>query len=234
MMIAVWNGQCHVFELVSPELVHQARSQLAHFEAENSAVVELHRAAGTIAINRHRGFGTLSADYLLQFQNFNTFAADVMLFGSCFYFELHVVECVGHMQFGFCTQGFEQGVVRYFQAEGVGDDQWSWAIDGCRSMKWNNGDSCDFGSKWAKGDVIGFAIDMRSAAAAVISVSVNGNFTSPNGVAFSSIEAPYLSPAFSGWSGQYRVNFGDRTFAYAPIDGQYISVHAFHKRNQQV
>ena len=56
---------------------------------------------------------------------------------------------------------------------------------------------------------------MRSQAAAVMSVSVNGNFAAPNGVAFDSIEAPYLTPAFSASSGQYRVNFGERPFARA-------------------
>jgi hypothetical protein len=64
-----------------------------------------------------------------------------------------------------------------------------------------------------------------------MSVSVNGDFTAPNGIAFDNIEAPYLTPAFSG-DGQYRVNFGDRPFAFAPIDEHYISVHAFHKQKQ--
>jgi hypothetical protein len=75
---------------------------------------------------------------------------------------------------------------------------------------------------------------MRSQAAAVMSVSVNGDLTTPNGIAFDNIEAPYLTPAFSASSdGQYRVNFGDRPFAHSPIDEHYLSVHAFHKQKLQ-
>ena len=104
-------------------------------------------------------------------------------------------------------------------------------------IKSQNFDSLNSNSKYtiedAVGDIIGFSIDMRSHAAAVMSVSVNGSFSVPNGIAFDNIEAPYLSPAFSGGGGQYRVNFGDRPFAYAPIDEHYISVHAFHKQKQE-
>jgi ankyrin repeat protein len=204
-------------------------------DAEHSAVAELHRAAGKIVINRHRGFGKLSADYVMQFSNFNTsnfntFAADVMLLGGCFYFELEVVDVGKYLQFGLCMQGFEQS--RWPKGQGVGDDQYSWAVDGDRSLKWHNG-STNYGSTWAVGDVIGFAVDMRSQAAAVMSISVNGSFAAPNGIAFDNIAAPYLTPAFSATSGRYRVNFGDRPFAYAPIGEQYMSVHAFHKQNQQ-
>ena len=100
--------------------------------------------------------------------------------------------------------------------------------------KWSDGGSTDYGSKWAVGDVIGFCIDMRSQAAAVMSVSVNGSFAAPNGIAFDNIIAPYLTPAFSGDDqSQYRVNFGDRPLAHAPVDEHYLSVHAFHKQNQQ-
>jgi ankyrin repeat protein len=230
-VFAFQNGHFHIIESILPAVAQQAISQLALIDAEYSSVVELHRAAGTVVINRHRGFGQLSADYLLQFSNFNTFAADVLLFGGFFYFELEVVEVVGVMQFGFCTQGFKQR--RNPQNQGVGDDHCSWAVDGARLQKWNKVISSDYGSKWAIGDVIGFLIDMRKNGAAVMSVSVNGDLTAPNGIAFDNIEAPYLTPAFSASSGQYRVNFGDRPFAYAPVDEQYMSVHAFHKQNQQ-
>jgi hypothetical protein len=229
-LIAFQNGHQHIFESCAPDVAQHASLQLALIEADYSAILQLHRSAGTVVINRHRGFGKLTADYLMQFQAFNTFAADIMLCSGCFYFELQVVQVVGVMQFGFCTQGYEE--CRNPQGAGVGDDQYSWAVDGNRLLKWHNGSSSSYGSKWAVGDVIGFSIDMRSEGAAVMSVSVNGSFSAPNGIAFDMIEAPCLSPAFSG-GGQYRVNFGDRPFAYAPIDEHYISVHAFHKQKQQ-
>ena len=113
----------------------------------------------------------------------------------------------------------------------MGDDAWSLAVDGAWLKKWHES-SIDFGSQWAAGDVIGFALDMRTAGAAVMSVSVDGSFDAPNGVAFSDTNAPFLSPAFSG-DGRYRVNFGDRPFAHAPPDGNHTSVHDFHRQQQQ-
>lgn len=116
----------------------------------------------------------------------------------------------------------------------MGDDRYSWAVDGTRLRKWSNGLSPAFGSEWAVGDVIGLKIDMRKQGAAVMSVSVNGNFNAPNGIAFDSIDGRYLSPAFSASSGQYRVNFGHRPFAHAPVDEDCCSVDAFYKQKQQL
>ena len=178
-------------------------------------------------VNRHRGRGCVTSDYVLQLQGFNTFVADVRLCGGCFYFELEVIELVGVVQFGFCTEGFEPR--KHPEGEGAGDDAWSWAVDGARLKKWHEGSSDCYGSEWAVGDVIGFAVDMRTAGAAVMRVSVNGSFGAPNGVAFSDINAPFLLPAFSG-DGRYRVNFGDRPLAHAPPEGEYTSVHDFHRQ----
>jgi hypothetical protein len=97
--------------------------------------------------------------------------------------------------------------------------------------KLHNG-SFHYGSKWHVGDVIGFSIDMRSEGATVMSISVNGDFTTPNGISFDNIEAPYLTPAFPASSGQYRVNFGDRPFTYAPIDEHYIFVHFTNRKSK--
>ncbi len=72
--------------------------------AEHSGAVELHRAAGSVVVTRHRGGGCVTSDYLLQFFGFNTFVADVRLCGGCFYLELQAVEIVGLPQFGFCTR----------------------------------------------------------------------------------------------------------------------------------
>jgi hypothetical protein len=126
------------------------------------------------------------------------------------------------IQFGFCSVGFEADGVN---GDGVGDDRFSWAVDGGRQLSWHRGKSGDFGSKWSERDVIGFALDMRDAHATFLSVSVNGSFEKPNGVAFSNISPHYVSPAFSASYGHFSVNFGDRPFAHAPPDDEYVSVH---------
>ncbi len=203
---------------------------------EHASAAEAHRTAGTIILTRHRGGGIVTSDYMLQFVGFNTFVADVRLLGGCFYFELQVIDITGEAQaqFGFCTEGFEPYEIS--KGEGAGDDAWSWAVDGVRLLKWHDAvtlqrDCGAYGSEWAVGDVIGFAIDLRAADAAIFSVSVNGSFDAPNGPAFTDIHAPYLSPAFTG-AGQYRVNFGDRPFVHAPPDAEYVSVHQFNRQQQ--
>ena len=73
-----------------------------------------------------------------------------------------------------------------------------------------------------------------AAGAAALSVSVNGNFSAPNGPAFTAIEAPYLSPALTGLCGRYRLNFGDRPFAHSPPDNEeFVSVDDFHRQVQR-
>ncbi len=199
--------------------------------AEHASAVDAHRTAGTITVTRHRGGGIVTSDYTLQFARFNTFVADVRLLGGCFYFELQVIDIDGPVQCGFCTEGFEPYEIS--KGEGAGDDAWSWAVDGIRQSKWHEGKrGAAHGSEWSVGDVIGFALDMRTADAAIFSVSVNGSFAAPNGPAFTDIHAPYLSPAFSGDGGRYRVNFGDRPFVHAPPDAEYVSVHQFYRQQQ--
>ncbi len=198
----------------------------------HASVVSAHRTAGTVTLTRHRGGGFVTSDYMLHFHGFNTFVADVRLCFGCFYFEVQVFDVAKFQnpQFGFCTQGFASR--QDPQGEGVGDDVWSWAVDGVRRLKWHEGGKGAHGSAWAAGDIIGFALDMRTAAAAAMSVSVNGSFAAPNGPAFTAIDAPYLSPAFTG-CGVHRVNFGDRPFLHEPPDAEYVSVHEFNKQQQQ-
>ncbi len=197
---------------------------------QHACAVSAHRTAGTVTLTRHRGNGYFTSDYMLHFQGFNTFVADVKLCCGCFYFELQVFDIVRVPQFGFCTQGFASR--QDPQGEGAGDDVWSWAVDGVRRLKWHEGDKGAYGSEWVAGDVIGFVLDMRTAAAAIMSVSVNGSFAAPNGPAFTAIDAPYLSPAFTG-DGRYRVNFGDRPFLHAPLDAECVSVHEVNMQQQQ-
>ena len=150
---------------------------------------------------------------------------------GCFYFEVQVVEIVRDLvQFGVCTGGFEPR--EHSGGEGVGDDASSWGICGHRQEKWHSASSTAFGSKWRVGDVIGLACDMCAAGGAVLSVSVNGSFAAPNGVAFSSIDACDLSPALSGY-GRYKVNFGDSAFAHPLPSADFKSVHDFRQTERE-
>ena len=66
------------------------------------------RDADSVVTTRHRGGGCAAADYMLQFQSFNTFVADVKLSGGSSCFEIEVIKIVsGAVQFGCCSAGFE-------------------------------------------------------------------------------------------------------------------------------
>ena len=222
-------------------LLSAAGAALNPCEAEEKThcdSAEQMKIAANIVVTRHRGEGCVQPEYTLVFRDFNTFVADVKLRGGCFYFEVEILamensfEDLGFddiVQFGVCTDGFEASDANS-NSEGAGDDAWSWAVDGCRQTKWHLGAQGAFSSRWVTGDVIGFVLDMRVAAAAVMNISVNGSFAAPNGVAFSDVDAPYLSPAFSGY-GRFRLNFGLRPFAHPPLDATVTSVHAFHLQN---
>jgi len=195
-----------------------------HSTAHAAAALAM-TSAGSVIVTRHRGGGFAGPDYMLQFHDFDTFVADVKLCGGSYYFEVQVIEIEGRaLQFGCCSDGFEPR--EYADGEGAGDDGWSWGVCGLRQEKWHAGSNSEFGSAWRVGDVIGFALDMRTAGDAAMSVSVNGSFAFPNGSAFSGIDAPFLSPALSG-TGRHRVNFGDRPFAHAPPGPEFTSVHEF-------
>ena len=215
---------------------HQAMELLisAKFTVGNAA--HCMQETCQIVLTRHRGSGFATIDGRLYFHEFNTFVADVKLCGGCFYWEVQVLDLdiasggalvacdTLHVQFGCCTDGFESHDDP--GGEGAGDDASSWAVCGHRQEKWHAAMNSAFGSKWSVGVVIGFALDLRSAGSAVMSVSVNGSFAPPNGVVFSGIDAPYLSPALTGY-GHYRVNFGDLPFAHAPPCSEFIYVHDF-------
>ena len=181
------------------------------------------RDAGKVVLKQHRGSGKRDTDHTVQFEpSFNTFVGDVKLSNGRFYFEVQVLslepDCV--VQFGVCTDGFEARVDS--GGEGVGDDSFSFAVDGVRQRKWP-GEA--FGSEWAVGQVIGFAVDMSQAGCASMSVSVDGSFDAPNGLAFHSLSAAWLSPAFSGSGGRFGINFGDKPFTHSPPDAAFVSVH---------
>jgi len=185
------------------------------------------------------GKGQMTADYTLTFGDFNTFIGDVKLpiaDDAKYYYEVEVKNIASVQQFGWMTEGFQSA--ERLRGEGVGDDNYSWGIDGVRTSKWgingggedDNDDSDDnFGGQWTEGDVLGFAADMTTAGNVTLSFSHNGSFDTPYGVAFKKLSVQWLSPALTAQSGVYQVNFGDRPFKFAPPDESYASVHDYAK-----
>ena len=138
-------------------LLSQAGAALKPIEAEDQThhdTTEQMQIAKNIIVTRHRGGGYMQHDYTLTFRAFNTFVADVKLCCGCFYFEVDIIGMESSfldlqfddlVQFGFCTDGFEMGASTS-NFEGVGDDAFSWAVDGCRQTKWHIGEQGAFSS----------------------------------------------------------------------------------------
>ncbi|CAK5163137.1 unnamed protein product [Aphanomyces euteiches] len=120
----------------------------------------------------------------------------------------------GVIQLGWADASFEADDE---EGDGVGDHVASWAYDGCREVKWTNGVSATFGSKWVAGDIIGCWVDID---AGTIGFARNGV---EMGVAFTDVrpseksESTYggLFPAFSLEAKErIRINIGDHAFAF--------------------
>jgi thiol-disulfide isomerase/thioredoxin len=213
----------------TPEQVAQGKAEAAAKKAKEEAeakaaavkVVQGFRDAGTVVVQNHIYKAQVAADYLVTFKNFATVSAPEVKCTGKFFYEVEVVKVNGIVQMGWMTEGFLSPTEGY-RGSGVGDDASSWGVDGVRQCLWPNSSS-GFGSEWKTGDVIGFAANLEDK---TLSFSVNGSFASPDGVAFSDIKAEWLAPALTGSDGQYRVNFGDQPFKFAPPDASYVSVHS--------
>lgn len=83
------------------------------------ASVEFHQAAGTVAINRHRGLGKLADVHLLHFKAFNALAAGIMSRKGCFDFELKVFQVVGVMQLSFARRAVSSVEILRFKVTDI-------------------------------------------------------------------------------------------------------------------
>ena len=104
-------------------------------------------------------------------------------------------------QFGWCDERFKGG-----RNSGVGDDTFSWGIDGHRVKKWH-GSSDAWGQEWKAGDVLGCMADLD---AKTLSFSLNGSTDAPMGLAFEVIEFQGgVLPALTANACSAVCNFGE-------------------------
>jgi ankyrin repeat protein len=135
------------------------------------------------------------------------------------YYECTVIKKGKYPQIGWCDETFEVSPGAY-RAQGVGDFDNSWGIDGVREKVWNGRSQSISGVKWVENDVIGLAIDLDSPEKNFY-VAVNGcqwvkvfsNMKYKGG----------LWPAIT-IDGHYNVNFGDENMRFGPPDDSYRSV----------
>jgi hypothetical protein len=148
--------------------------------------------------------------------------------GNCAYYEVTIRHHGLVPQFGLCSAQFaarlmhQQGDATSKRGnEGVGDFEDTWAVDGVRCKKWNKKDY-QWNVDWRQGDVVGIACDMRTRQ---MIVSLNGDYSPPNGVVFdlsraSNVLYPVL---FTSIGGHLRANLGHSPFKHAPPSQEYVA-----------
>jgi ankyrin repeat protein len=204
-------------------LLHVARKEVAEYDAAVQGGVR-----GGFVV--HRCFpSTLKMDQVDQTVEFHgvftTLRSTRMCpGGSRGYFELEIISMPSTPQFGFATEEF--AAIRGNWGDGVGDDSFSWAVDGARELKWHGG-AGEWECGWRDGDVIGFACDLVEGK---LHVSLNGEFSEPNGCVFEIdvAECTGLFAAFTADGGKVRYNLGEAAFKHvAPPGSDYTAFHDF-------
>ncbi|KAK9717451.1 hypothetical protein K7432_006188 [Basidiobolus ranarum] len=137
---------------------------------------------------------------------------------GCWYYEVHIITA-GIMQIGWATK---YSLFRPEEGVGVGDDDHSFAFDGCRKLAWSSGYPISYGKgdSWSEGDVLGVHLDMEYG---VIRFYLNGDdlgiafeFTGHQLAHFVHNEGGFY-PALSLTSFQHvALNFGQHPFKYPP------------------
>ncbi|ORY06956.1 SPRY-domain-containing protein [Basidiobolus meristosporus CBS 931.73] len=138
---------------------------------------------------------------------------------GCWYYEVHIITA-GIMQIGWATK---HSLFRPEEGIGVGDDEHSFAFDGCRKLAWSSGHPISYGrgDSWNEGDVLGVYLDMEYG---VIRFYLNGHdlgiafeFTGHQLAHFIHNEGGFY-PALSLTSFQHVIlNFGQQSFKYPPV-----------------
>mmetsp|Transcript_33163 Transcript_33163/g.53318 ORF Transcript_33163/g.53318 Transcript_33163/m.53318 type:complete len:5108 (-) Transcript_33163:115-15438(-) len=170
--------------------------------------LELYAFSGTFTYDREGTIGVKS--------HFPTVVPkNVCLTAGKWYYEVNLVKTGdGVAQIGWADEAF-QGSDN--EATGTGDDEHSWAYDGHRQKKWNNG--ChNWGKRWNDGKVVGCAADIDNRS---LSFSLEGSWASPMGRAFTNINITGgLFPALTGERNfKCQVNFGQKPFKFQPPSG---------------
>jgi hypothetical protein len=114
------------------------------------------------------------------------------------------------MQIGWAT---EQCTYKCNEGVGIGDDTFSFAYDGCRSLLWHNQQNEKHAHRrWKSGDVLGLYLDLTNA---TINFSLNG----------------VLLPEWRGLPGTVRV-FGRNLHSRMPLDPTRVRLKLLHAFDQ--
>ena len=152
---------------------------------------------------------------------FPTFGApDKLTTAGVLYFEVEVVKAHRVMQVGFSLKdGLPLSELDTF--EGVGDNKFSWAVDGIRQRLWHGGEQIVWDGLWVEGSVIGLAANIDTGSVAVSKDGVWGGVDGSlvgYGVVFRDEAIKQgVYPAISASHHTVRYHFeGDETLKFGP------------------
>jgi hypothetical protein len=139
-----------------------------------------------------------------------------------YYYEVQLIT-PGVMQIGFATK---QSKFLNHDGFGIGDDDQSFAYDGCRQLLWQNAKSQQTNlPRWKEGDIVGCLIDLEKFE---IIFSLNGQMSEPSSELFKNkpLSTQYYAAASFMPFQQCAFNFGRVPFVYPPVN------HNFRTFNQ--
>eukprot|EP01047_Picozoa_sp_COSAG01_P044525 COSAG01_NODE_4033_length_5415_cov_22.663093_2_plen_1105_part_01 len=160
------------------------------------------------------------------FQGWSTVGApDAVITTGKVYYEIIVHKVGSCPQFGWCAPAFDASI-NIYNEDGVGDDTYSWGVDGARNRKYHDGFTDDgfteYDVAWNDGDTIGFAANLDTGE---LQFSKNGTWEAQS---FNGVRPDGgLYPAISAERGTVALcNFGQQSWRFAPPDESYVSVSA--------
>ncbi|KAL6071490.1 Spla ryanodine receptor domain-containing protein, variant 2 [Balamuthia mandrillaris] len=128
--------------------------------------------------------------------------------GGMWYYEVTLLTD-GLFQVGWATRR-----CKFTRNEGVGDDEFSYAYDGYRVLKWHGKSFIPYGKRWSAGDVVGCGLNLASNPSQIM-YWLNGEFL---GVAFQDIKVRDGLYVGISMEAQERCifNFGSSPWRYPP------------------
>ncbi|XP_013382424.1 RING finger and SPRY domain-containing protein 1 isoform X1 [Lingula anatina] len=126
------------------------------------------------------------------------------------YYEVMVIT-PGVMQIGWATKNSK---FLNYEGNGIGDDEYSLAYDGCRQLIWYNA-KCEHHSHpcWKPGDILGLLLDLDKQE---IIFSLNGNCLPAYNQVFAHARSGFFAAASFMSFQQCEFNFGMKPFRYPP------------------
>jgi len=219
---SIYEGGTNAFPWDEDTVKRVAAEELKKLLENEQNDEETQRASGGAIIKRIAGMpGKVKHDIdakIFTFELFSTVGAPGMCAESgVVYYELEILKSGGYPQFGFAQKDSIEQADEYVNS-GVGDNETSWGVDGCRSCKWH-GDSEDDSWKgtWTDGNVIGLAANLDKG---MIAVSKDGNWEQDGfGLVFQNASIKDgVYPCFTGSTGQVRYCFDTNSLKHGPPD----------------